>query len=364
MNSLIHFFAAPALCPIVLLVSVTAAPGPLFQDVSVRLTYPEDVQGIWQLVEEVGTRTICPASIRHTTYSVLDGIQILPHNTIEQNDIRCDSIGNEKSLQIFESDKYDADLNPKDAATPSLPEPLVQSILSNGRVINIYNALVGADERFMIGFEPKLRVCNKLPTLFKPNTTMFFARPFDITVTIRNVDTQLLSGYKYMLIVPTNQATTCVYEINIDALTVDPDFSQSPSSFLFPLLLYARFPTSLRPLSSILYPTPSPRLSPRFTSSLLHVSLLTALPLPISPVLHLPLFTNSSRYIPTERRLPSVRRPLHPSRCQTSSALSSSLTPSPLAPIAHPRTSTRVTCLEILPILKTRSPIQQVSALN
>lgn len=227
-------FAASAVSFAVLL-STSAAPGPVLQEFAARMTFQEDVLGIWQLEEEVGAQTICPKTIEHTTYSgTEEGYLILPHNTIEHNGLRCNSIGNEKRLVVFESDKYDASFNPIDPATSALPPALVQSLKGNGPVINIYSALVKANERFMMGFEEKVRVCNGESTIFRANTTMFFARPFDMEINIKNVTTQLRSGYKYMLIVPTNEATTCVYEFNIDAFpdVADPTDTVEPSPMI------------------------------------------------------------------------------------------------------------------------------------
>lgn len=201
-----------------ILATVTGLPGPMLKYTTVRETFPNDVEGLWQLVEEAGSQSVCPTSIEHTTYTSLDEpFLILPHNTIEQDGERCNSVGDEKRLEVYESDKYDADLMPIDPASAPLPPALKKALSRYGRVINVYNALKRADERYMMGFERKVRVCNKISTIFKANTTLFFARPFDSVISIKNLETKLSSGYKYMLMIPPNQDVTCVYTVNIDA---------------------------------------------------------------------------------------------------------------------------------------------------
>lgn len=201
-----------------LLVSVTGAPGPALEYPVVRETYPNDVEGIWNLAEETGGQSVCPDSIEHTTYTGSDGgVLILPHNTIEQDGERCDSVADEKRLEVYESDKYDSTLDPIDESIAPLPAALERSLTRNGRVVDAFTSLNAAGERYMIGFEPKVRVCNKVSTIFKANTTLFFARPFDGTINIKNLDTDLQIGFKYMLIIPPNQAIICLYSVNIDA---------------------------------------------------------------------------------------------------------------------------------------------------
>lgn len=194
---------------------------------AVRDAFNEDVKKQFKLVETDGSSAVCPKAIEHTTWEqdTSAGLVILPHNTIVQDGQRCESFGNEKRLEFYDSRNYTIDFKPI-ALAPPMPAGLLTVIENSGRNVDAIKANRAANSEFLIGFEGKPRFCREPPSLFPNLTTAFVMRPSN-DFRIKGLDTALITDSIYLLMVPAYKGSYCLYSA---ADNPDPPTPDSPST--------------------------------------------------------------------------------------------------------------------------------------
>eukprot|EP00178_Gracilaria_changii_P012571 TRINITY_DN355_c0_g1_i1.p1 TRINITY_DN355_c0_g1~~TRINITY_DN355_c0_g1_i1.p1 ORF type:complete len:516 (-),score=102.22 TRINITY_DN355_c0_g1_i1:1954-3501(-) len=179
-----------------------------------RVTYPSDIRAQFLLQEATDDSPLCPLNVTHTTWSVGPSGHIeLPHNTIIHNGVRCNSNGREKVLVFYESQYYNSDLSPKSPDVSKLPDALIDVVAISGFNIDAIHAGYAQDEDFLIGFEQQPRYCDAGGNWLS-DTTVFLYRPFK-PFSVKNLNTQLEPGYKYMLVVPRYSSVYCLYSARV-----------------------------------------------------------------------------------------------------------------------------------------------------
>lgn len=177
-------------------------------ETEVRIAFPNDVAGGWSLIENVGDYN-CPDEINHTTwrYRPDTPVVVVPHNTILQDGARCDSVADQKVLELYQSDNY-ADFEPVKNAPP-IPDDVKGFLRGSGINIDINFALNGAGENFFFGAETILRECGGM-SVFRRGTTVYIVRPFN-PFRVRRITEELQVNFRYQIIVPAFQNSMCVY---------------------------------------------------------------------------------------------------------------------------------------------------------
>lgn len=185
---------------------------------TVRNAFIADITDTWQLVETARGSYPCPNTVQHTTWRRSDGVVIVPHNAILHDGVRCESTGAMRTLQIYQSRDVGEDLS-----SGGLPERAAQVLRSSGPNRDIRAGGNETGGNYLIGWEPVARVCGDAGTVFTNGTTLFVFRPFR-TVTVMGMETSLVRGARYMLVVPRFQNVICVYSNTVPV----PSPSSSP----------------------------------------------------------------------------------------------------------------------------------------
>lgn len=180
---------------------------------SSRTASASDIPGEWKLVEDGTPEKMCPMTITHTSWTRVDGVAKVPHNTIIVDGNRCDSLdisAGGKTLSFYNSVNYDDELNPI-GNTAQLPKGLLEMLTSSGPNIAALAANQNYGEDFLIGYEEKNRVCGG-QTVLPDRTTVFISRPFNGALFVNNFDTRLNIGSRWMIVIPRYLAGACLYE--------------------------------------------------------------------------------------------------------------------------------------------------------
>lgn len=182
----------------------------------VRDTGFTDLRAEWTLEENTDESKSCPTKITHTTWSQLSGGRTgMPHNTILEDDQRCDSVSDEKAFVFVSSEQIDEKLNTVDKVA-DIPAQIKKIITTTGENIKYKIGLDLFKESYLIGYETQSRFCGG-KTHFKGGSVGYLFRPFKAPgLTFDDVDIKLAPGKRWLVMVPVFEDRVCIYSAEIE----------------------------------------------------------------------------------------------------------------------------------------------------
>lgn len=205
----------------------------LGMDVAVHAIRPALVKTSWTLLEKSDpSSTNCPDTIVHNTYvrrPIRYGPIVVGHGAIVQDGTKCWSAGNNRRLELYESQYYTAELLPVDPAdigvnAAEIPQDLKDYMQNFNRNAKMLADNFNASVDFLFGYDNVSRFCPKGTLVFPDGTTTFVIRR-SRSYTLDQLASTFLPKILYMIVIPKFRNVTCAY-VEEGALP-DPDPSDS-----------------------------------------------------------------------------------------------------------------------------------------
>lgn len=170
---------------------------------SLRKVFGGDITDEWKRVKTSGDgESLCPETIKYSTFMGGPDIFKVPHNTISFNGNNVCS--GTKNVDVV---YYNSSL----LGTDKIPDGLNKILTSVGFHVRSVDRLQSVNDSFLVGYEEKGLFCpNNLK--FSDQTVFYMLRPFKPVELSEEVG-KLNVGSKYQVIVPKFSNSTCLYEV-------------------------------------------------------------------------------------------------------------------------------------------------------